>query len=142
MPDNLPPGVYIEEVAFRAKTNKGEGMTISNPERNYAKLRRYFARLKRSIKKVTQWVVFEPNDSVLWDSVRRTIEDLLYEEWQQGALVGNKPDKAFFVRCDRSTMTQNDIDQGRLICLVGVATLRPAEFVILRIGQWTADREV
>jgi phage tail sheath protein FI len=56
-------------------------------------------------------------------------------------LLGDKPEKAFFVRCDRSTMTQNDIDNGRLICLVGVAPQKPAEFVIFHVGQWTADHE-
>ena len=55
-----------------------------------------------------------------------------------GALLGNKPEQAYFVRCDRSTMTQNDLDNGRLICLIGVAVVKPAEFVIFRIGQWTA----
>ncbi len=69
----------------------------------------------------------------------RTVEDFLLNEWQSGALLGDKPEKAFFVRCDRSTMTQNDLDNGRLVCLIGVAPLRPAEFVIFRIGQWTAD---
>ena len=60
--------------------------------------------------------------------------------WRDGALMGAKPEQAFFVRCDRSTMTQNDLDNGRMICLIGVAPLKPAEFVIFRIGQWTADR--
>ena len=58
------------------------------------------------------------------------------------SIAGEKPEKAFFVRCDRSTMTQNDLDNGRLVCKIGVAPLRPAEFVIFRIGQWTADRRV
>ena len=61
---------------------------------------------------------------------------------QNGTLLGEKPEKAYFVKCDRSTMSQNDLDNGRLICLVGVAPLKPAEFVIFRIGQWTADRKV
>ena len=73
-------------------------------------------------------------------TVRRTIEDFLFDQWQKGALLGDKPEKAFFVKCDRSTMTQNDLDNGRLVCLIGVAALRPAEFVIFQIGQWTADR--
>ena len=77
----------------------------------------------------------------LWANVRRTIEDFLLNEWQSGALLGEKPEKAYFVRCDRSTMTQNDLDNGRLICLIGVAPSRPAEFVIFRIGQWTADAQ-
>ena len=71
--------------------------------------------------------------------VRRTVEDFLLNEFQSGALLGDKPEKAYFVKCDRSTMTQNDLDNGRLICLIGVAPLRPAEFVIFRIGQMTAS---
>ena len=113
----------------------------SDPEWKYVNLRRYFAYLERSIDKGTQWAVFEPNGTQLWGTVRRTIEDFLFNEWQTGALLGDKPEKAYFVRCDRSTMTQNDLDNGRLVCLIGVAPLRPAEFVIFRIGQWTADRK-
>ena len=70
--------------------------------------------------------------------MRRTVENFLLNEWQRGSLLGTKPEQAYFVRCDRSTMTQNDLDNGRLVCLVGVAPVRPAEFVIIRIGQWTA----
>ena len=114
----------------------------SDPEWKYVNLRRYFAYLEHSIDKGTQWAVFEPNGEALWGNVRRTIEDFMLNEWQMGALLGDKPEKAFFVKCDRSTMTQNDLDNGRLVCLVGLAPLRPAEFVIFRIGQWTADRKV
>lgn len=114
----------------------------SDPEWKYVNLRRYFAYLERSIDRGTQWAVFEPNGEALWANVRRTIEDFLLNEWQSGALLGEKPEKAFFVKCDRTTMTQNDLDNGRLICLIGVAPLKPAEFVIFRIGQWTADRKV
>jgi uncharacterized protein len=128
---------------------EGRGMRLwgartisSDPEWKYVNLRRYFAYLERSIDKGTQWAVFEPNGEQLWANVRRTIEDFLLNEWQNGALLGDKPEKAYFVKCDRSTMSQNDLDNGRLICLVGVAPLRPAEFVIFRIGQWTADRKV
>jgi uncharacterized protein len=128
---------------------EGRGMRLwgartisSDPEWKYVNLRRYFAYLERSLDKGTQWAVFEPNGEQLWANVRRTIQDFLLNEWQNGALLGDKPDKAFFVKCDRSTMSQNDLDNGRLICLVGVAPLRPAEFVIIRIGQWTADRKV
>jgi uncharacterized protein len=127
---------------------EGRGMRLwgartatSDPEWKYVNLRRYFAYLERSIDKGTQWAVFEPNGERLWANVRRTIEDFLLNEWQSGALLGDKPEKAYFVKCDRSTMTQNDLDNGRLICQVGVAPLRPAEFVIFRIGQWTADRK-
>src|SRR5215831_6865339 len=111
----------------------------SDPEWKYVNLRRYFAYLEHSIDKGTQWAVFEPNGELLWGNVRRTIEDFLLNEWQNGALLGDKPERAFFVRCDRSTMSQNDLDNGRLVCLIGVAPLRPAEFVIFRIGQWTGS---
>ena len=128
---------------------EGRGMRLwgartisSDPEWKYVNLRRYFAYLERSIDRGTQWAVFEPNGELLWANVRRTIEDFLLNEWQNGALLGDKPEKAYFVKCDRSTMSQNDLDNGRLVCLIGVAALRPAEFVIFRIGQWTADRKV
>jgi Bacteriophage tail sheath protein len=111
----------------------------SDPEWKYVNLRRYFAYLEHSIDKGTQWAVFEPNGELLWANVRRTVSDFLLNEFQNGALLGDKPEKSYFVRCDRSTMTQNDLDNGRLVCLVGVAALRPAEYVIFRIGQWTAD---
>jgi hypothetical protein len=102
-------------------------------------MRRYIARLKRSVRKGIQWAAFEPNTETLWAEVRRTITDFLLKEWRSGALVGAKPEEAFFVKCDRSAMTQNDIDTGRLICEIGVAPVYPAEFVIFRIGQWTAS---
>jgi phage tail sheath protein FI len=111
----------------------------SDSEWKYVNVRRYFNYLERSIERGTQWAVFEPNGPALWANVRRTIEDFLLNEFQSGALLGNKAEQAFFARCDRSTMTQNDLDNGRLICLIGVAPLKPAEFVIFRIGQWTAD---
>ena len=78
---------------------------------------------------------------MLWAQVRRVVEDFLLSQWRAGALVGSRPEEAFFVRCDRTTMTQDDLDSGRLVCLVGVAPVRPAEFVIFRIGQWTADKK-
>ena len=80
-----------------------------------------------------------PTASALWANIRQTISDFLYNEWRNGALLGSSIEEAFFVRCDRSTMTQNDLDNGRLVCLIGVAIIRPAEFVIFRIGQKTAD---
>lgn len=114
--------------------------TISDdPEWKYLSLRRYFNYLEFSIDRGTQWAVFENNSAELWQKVRRTIENFLFNEWRRGGLMGAKPEEAYFVRCDRTTMTQNDIDNGRLICLIGVAAVRPAEFVIFRIGQWTAD---
>ncbi len=118
----------------------GARLASSDPEWKYVNLRRYFAYLEHSIDIGTQWAVFEPNGELLWANVRRTIQDFLFNEWHMGALLGEKPELAYFVKCDRTTMTQNDLDNGRLVCLIGVAPLRPAEFVIFRIGQWTADR--
>jgi phage tail sheath protein FI len=111
----------------------------SDPEWKYISVRRYFAYLEHSIDRGTQWAVFENNSDPLWNNIRRTVEDFLVNEWRNGALLGTKPEEAFFVRCDRSTMTQNDLDNGRLVCLIGVAVVKPAEFVIFRIGQMTAD---
>jgi phage tail sheath protein FI len=117
----------------------GARLASSDPEWKYVSDRRYFNYLESSIDRGTQWAVFEPNGERLWANVRQTIADFLYNEWRGGALLGTSVEEAFFVRCDRSTMTQNDLDNGRLICLIGVAIIKPAEFVIFRIGQKTAD---
>jgi len=111
----------------------------SDPEFKYVNVRRYFAYLEHSIDRGTQWVALETNNEALWADVRRAVEDFLFSEWRKGGLVGTRPEEAFFVRCDRSTMTQNDLDSGRLVCLVGVAMLSPAEFLIFRVIQSTAD---
>ncbi len=117
----------------------GARTASSDPEWKYVNVRRYFNYLESSIDRGTQWAVFEPNGERLWANIRDTIGAFLYNEWINGALLGSSPQEAFFVRCDRSTMTQNDLDNGRLICLIGVAVIKPAEFVIFRIGQKTAD---
>jgi phage tail sheath protein FI len=117
----------------------GARLASSDPEWKYVSDRRYFNYLESSIDRGTQWAVFEPNGERLWANVRQTISDFLYNEWRNGALLGTTTEEAYFVRCDRSTMTQNDLDNGRLVCLIGVAIIKPAEFVIFRIGQKTAD---
>ena len=117
----------------------GARTTSSDPEWKHLNVRRYFHVLERSVEMGTQWAVFENNGPVLWANVRSTVEDFLYNEFRNNRLFGSRPAKAYFVRCDRTTMTQNDIDNGRLVCVVGVSPLRPAEFVIFRIGQKTAD---
>ena len=111
----------------------------SDPEWTYVAVRRLLIYLEHSIDRSTGWVVFEPNAEPLWKGVRRTIEDFLFQVWTSGALIGTRPEEAYFVRCDRTTMTQDDVDTGRLICLIGVAPIHPAEFVVFRIGQWTSD---
>lgn len=117
----------------------GARTVSSDPEFKYVNVRRYFNYLEASIDRSTQWAVFEPNGERLWGNIRDTITGFLYNEWVSGALLGGSPQEAYFVRCDRSTMTQNNLDNGQLICLIGVAVIKPAEFVIFRIGQKTAD---
>jgi hypothetical protein len=119
----------------------GARTTSTDPEWKYVSVRRLFIYLEHSIDNGTQWVVFEPNGEPLWAEVRRTVSNFLLAEWRSGALAGSKPDEAYFVKCDRSTMTQDDIDNGRLIIEIGVAPLRPAEFVIIRISAFTADAQ-
>ncbi|HET6438797.1 MAG TPA: phage tail sheath subtilisin-like domain-containing protein [Anaeromyxobacter sp.] len=135
-PEGINAFRFFEDRGYRLW---GARTVSSDPEWKYVNLRRYFAYLEHSIDKGTQWAVFEPNGDQLWASARRTVDEFLLNEWQKGALLGDKPEKAYFVKCDRSTMTQNDLDNGRLVMLIGVAPLRPAEFVIFRIGQWTGD---
>jgi phage tail sheath protein FI len=117
----------------------GARTASSDPEWKYVNIRRYFIYLEATLDRGTQWAVFEPNGEALWRNVCETVSAFLYNEWVSGALLGSTKEEAYFVRCDRSTMTQYNLDNGQLICLVGVAALKPAEFVIFRIGQWTAD---
>jgi len=109
----------------------------SDPEWVYLNVRRLFNYLEESILTGTQWVVFEPNDDALWARVRRTITAFLTNEWRKGALFGLTPDEAFFVKCDRETNPQESIDLGQLICEIGVAPVKPAEFVIFRLSQFS-----
>jgi phage tail sheath protein FI len=114
----------------------GARTATSNTLWKYVNVRRLFLFLEESIEKGTQWVVFEPNDEKLWARVKQTINQFLTTVWKDGALMGSTPEEAFFIKCDRTTMTQSDIDNGRLIVLIGVAPVKPAEFVIFRIAQW------
>ncbi|NLW92086.1 MAG: phage tail sheath family protein [Syntrophomonadaceae bacterium] len=113
----------------------------SNSIWKYVNVRRLFIFVEQSIKNGSNWVVFEPNDERLWARVQRTIYSFLLGVWRGGALMGSTPDEAFFVKVDRSTMSQDDIDNGRLICIIGISPVKPAEFVIFRITQKTADSE-
>ena len=117
----------------------GARTTSSDPSWKYINVRRLFLYVEQSIDHGTQWVVFEPNDQDLWARVRQTVENFLTTVYRDGALMGSSPDEAFYVNCDRSTMTQDDIDNGRLVVEIGIAPVKPAEFVIFRIGQWTAN---
>lgn len=113
----------------------------SNSLWRYVNVRRLFVFVEQSIKNGSSWVVFEPNDEALWARVSRTIYSFLMGVWRSGALMGTTQDEAFFIKCDRSTMSQDDIDNGRLICVIGIAPVKPAEFVIFRITQKTRDSE-
>ena len=117
----------------------GARTATSKPLWKYINVRRLFIFLEESIKANTNWVVFEPNDEVLWIRVRRTIEVFLEGIWRGGALAGNAASDAFFVDIGPSTMSKDDIDNGRLICVIGVAPVKPAEFVIFRITQKTGE---
>ncbi|WP_245856011.1 phage tail sheath subtilisin-like domain-containing protein [Paenibacillus rigui] len=117
----------------------GARTTSSNTLWKYVNVRRLFIFLEESIKNGTNWVVFEPNDEQLWARVQRTIDAFLTRVWRDGALLGTSANEAFYINIGRSTMTQDDIDNGRLICVIGVAPVKPAEFVIFRITQKTRE---
>jgi uncharacterized protein len=117
----------------------GARCITSDAEYKYVNVRRLMIFIEDSLDRGLQWVVFEPNAEELWARVRRSISNFLATIWRNGALEGTTVEQAFFVRCDRTTMTRDDRDNGRLVCVVGVAPVRPAEFVIVRIGLWTAD---
>jgi phage tail sheath protein FI len=120
----------------------GARCITSDTSWKYVNVRRLFIFLEKSLDVGLQWVVFEPNDQRLWARVKQSISAFLTRVWRDGALMGTKPEEAYFVKCDRSTMTQDDLDNGRPIVLVGVAPVKPAEFVIIRIGQWQGGSAV
>ena len=119
----------------------GGRVITSDSDWKYVNVRRLLIFIEASIDRGLQWVVFEPNAEPLWARVRRSISNFLTLVWRNGALEGTKTEEAYFVKCDRTTMTQTDIDSGRLICVIGVAPVKPAEFVIVRIGLWTAHAD-
>lgn len=116
----------------------GGRVITSDSDWKYVNVRRLLIFIEHSLERGLQWVVFEPNAEPLWARVRRTISNFLTTVWRNGGLEGAKVEEAFYVKCDRTTMTQTDIDNGQLIVMVGVAPVKPAEFVIVRIGLWTA----
>jgi phage tail sheath protein FI len=137
-----PEGVNcLRAFPGRGKLVWGARTISKNPSWRYVNVRRLFIYLEDSIERGTHWVVFEPNNEKLWARVRQTITNFLTGVWRANMLMGTTPEEAFFVRCDRTTMTQDDIDNGRLVCVIGVSPVKPAEFVIFRIAQWTAGSE-
>ena len=124
----------------------GQGIRIwgartasSNSAFKYVNVRRLFIYVEESIKANTNWVVFEPNDAVLWQRVSLTISSFLDSMWRTGMLAGSSPQEAYFVEIGPATMSRDDIMNGRLICNIGIAPSRPAEFVIFRVTQHTAE---
>jgi phage tail sheath protein FI len=111
-------------------------------EWRYLNVRRLFNMVEESIGRGTRGVVFEPNDFTLWKSIRRDVGAFLTRIWRGGALFGRTPEEAFFVKCDEETNTPEEIDAGRVITVVGMAPVKPAEFVIFRIGQHAAGTQV
>jgi phage tail sheath protein FI len=125
------------------RTFAGQGIRVwgartlsSDPEWRYLNVRRLFNYIEKSILNGTSWVVFEPNDHKLWDSVKRTITMFLRRVWRDGALFGQTPAQAFFVKCDEENNPPENRDAGILTVEIGVAPVKPAEFVVFRISQF------
>lgn len=108
----------------------------SDPAWRYINVRRLFNMVEASIERGTQWVVFEPNDQFLWSRVTRDVRAFLKTVWRTGALFGQSPDQSFYVKCDSETNPPELRDLGQLVCEIGIAPVKPAEFVIFRISQW------
>jgi hypothetical protein len=133
-----PEGINcIRSFSGRGVRVWGARTLSSDPAWRYLNVRRLFNYLEESILGGTQWVVFEPNDDALWAKMRRTISSFLVNEWRKGALFGLTPDEAFFVKCDRETNPAEGIDAGQVVCEIGVAPVKPAEFVIFRLSQFS-----
>lgn len=134
-----PQGVnVIRKFADAGIVIWGARTVSSDPEWKYVNVRRLFIFLEESILKGTQGVVFEPNDQSLWKRIIRDVGAFLRVQWSEGKLVGDKPEKAFFVKCDAETNPPESVDLGRVITIIGVAPSKPAEFVIFRIKQTRA----
>jgi len=131
-----PRGVNVlRTFAGRGHVVWGARTTSADPLWKYVNVRRLFVFVEQSIEQGMQWAVSEINNAGLWTQVIRQVSEFLIRLWRNGAFPGAKPEEAFFVKCDQTTMTQDDIDNGRLICLIGIAPVRPSEFVIFRISQ-------
>ena len=117
-------------------------LASGSSEWRYVPVRRLFNMVEESIARSTRWVTFEPNDRSLWESIRRDVRAFLMQLWRDGALMGATPEEAFFVQCDAETNPPESIAEGKVVAVIGLAPVRPAEFVIFRIGQSTAGSEI
>ncbi|MEM6847773.1 MAG: phage tail sheath subtilisin-like domain-containing protein [Pseudomonadota bacterium] len=135
-----PIGVNVSRTLDgRGNRVYGGRLTSSDPEMKYVSDRRYLNYLKKSIKDSTQSYVFMPNGPELWADIREAVASFLFAEWTNGRLVGSTPETSYFVNCGRNTMTQFDLDNGRLKVEAGVAWVKPAEFVVFIIGQTLSE---
>jgi phage tail sheath protein FI len=138
-----PPGVNVIRVfdsnkkVWGARTMGGD----ANADFKYVNVRRVFIFLRESIDRGTQWVVFEPNDPRLWAKITRNVSAFLTNVWRAGALFGTTPQEAFYVKCDAETNPPELRDLGQVVTEIGVAIVRPAEFVIFRISQWAGPQK-
>jgi len=140
------------DVAFDRRVNTlvsfpGRGIRIwgartlsSDPAFVQINVRRLFILVRRSVEKYAQWVVFEPNEPTLWKKIIRSVDVFLGDLWKQGALVGAAQDEAYYVKCDEETNPPEARDVGELLCEIGISPVKPAEFIVVRIHQWTRER--
>jgi hypothetical protein len=134
---------------IRDFSRRGRGIRVwgartvsSDASWRYINVRRLFIMIEESIEIGTQWVVFEPNDHKLWKRITRDIRSFLYRIWRTGALFGKTPEDAFYVKCDEETNPMEVIDAGQCITEIGICPVKPAEFVIFRIGQWQSGSDI
>jgi phage tail sheath protein FI len=128
----------------------GEGVRVwgartlapSSGEFKYLNVRRLFSMVEESIARSMRWVVFEPNNMQLWGSIRRDVSAFLTRLWRDGALFGATPEEAFFVKCDAETNPFEEIDAGRVTTVIGMAPVKPAEFIVFQISQYAAGNEI
>ena len=111
-------------------------------EWRYLNVRRLFNMIEESIAEATRWIVFEPNDRELWKSIRRDVGAFLTRVWLDGALMGRTANEAFFVKCDEETNPPEVIDAGQVVAIIGIAPVKPAEFVVFRISQHAGGVEI
>jgi phage tail sheath protein FI len=120
----------------------GARTLADDPEWRYLSVRRLFNMVEESIEEGTNWIAFEPNDRTLWKHVRRDVGAFLTRLWRDGALMGATPEEAFYVKCDEETNPPDVVDAGELVAQIGLAPVKPAEFIVFEISQSTAGAEV
>ena len=135
-----PRGInLIRDMGDRGIRVWGARTLSSDPEWRYINVQRLFLMIEQSIQAGTQWTVFEPNDEKLWSAITRNIKSYLTTVWRSGALFGKSPDQAFYVKCDAETNPRELIDLGQVNIEIGIAPVKPAEFVVFRIAQYAPE---